>query len=138
MAQTNATDPSETSELFDAGLGRSVGQKTAADWLREKVAQFSARCREASDWIQRKLASLTNGTGTDLHIGAISTPRNFQRHALPAELLQGLHRIDTQKKQAVATADFIESVDIPFNIPVSQQGEDELAFDAYAKLCKQD
>ena len=138
MAQTNATDPSETSELFDAGPGRSVGQKTAADWLREKVAQFSARCREASDWIQRKLASLTNGTGTDLHIGAISTPRNFQRHALPAKLLQGLHRIDTEKKQAVATADFIESVDIPFNIPVSQQGEDELAFDAYAKLCKQD
>ncbi|MFM7657956.1 MAG: hypothetical protein ACKO5Z_05145 [Burkholderiaceae bacterium] len=123
--------------------------KQIGTWFRDVGAQFTAFFVGLGEGIASAWTAVKRAFGSEDQaqqaVRHIQQPITAEERAVlqPREQLAnltqpGLHRIDTEKKQAVATADFIESVDIPFNIPVSQQGEDELAFDAYATLCKQD
>jgi len=104
--------------------------------MREVLANFSARCREASEWVQHKWAALSQGSGVDFDIGVISKPRNFQRRQLPDDLLQELRLIDAEKRKASAEVAFIESRDEKPLEALADKDMDEQAFENYTKLCR--
>lgn len=131
-----STDPSAAADPFDSRPGGNTPEKSVLDRMREALASFSVRCREASEWVQQKWAALSQGSGVDLDIGVISKPRNFKQRKLPNDLLQELSLIDAKKRKASAEAAFIQSRDV---IPQQASADkDEQAFETYTKLCKQE
>ncbi|MEY2824854.1 MAG: hypothetical protein RLZ64_1392 [Pseudomonadota bacterium] len=131
-----STNPSAAADPFDSRPGGDIREKSVLDRMREVLTNFSARCREASEWVQQKWAVLSQGSGVDFDIGVISKPRNFQRRQLPDDLLQGLLRIDAEKRKASAEVAFIESRDeIPLEA-LADKDMDEQAFENYTKLCR--
>lgn len=131
-----STNPSAVADLFDSRPGGDTRERSVFDRMREVLANFSARCREASEWVQHKWAALSQGSGVDFDIGVISKPRNFQRRQLPDDLLQELRLIDAEKRKASAEVAFIESRDeIPLEA-LADKDMDEQAFENYTKLCR--
>lgn len=131
-----STNPSAVADLFDSRPGGDTREKSVLDRMREVLANFSARCREASEWVQHKWAALSQGSGVDFDIGVISKPRNFQRRQLPDDLLQELLRIDAEKRKASAEVAFIESRDEKPLEALADKDMDEQAFENYTKLCR--
>ena len=133
-----STDPIVAADLFDSRPGGDTREKSVFDRMRETLAHFSERCREASEWLQQKWAGLSHGTGIELHIGQISMPRSFKQRELPNEILHELRLIDAEKRKASAEVAFIQSLDlIPKEVP-SDKDVDEQAFETYTKLCRQE
>ena len=131
-----STNPSAAADLFDSRPGGDTRERSVFDRMREVLANFSARCREASEWVQQKWAVLSQGSGVDFDIGVISKPRNFQRRQLPDDLLQELRLIDAEKRKASAEVAFIESRDEKPLEALADKDMDEQAFENYTKLCR--
>ena len=131
-----STNPSAAADLFDSRPGGDTRERSVFDRMREVLANFSARCREASEWVQHKWAALSQGSGVDFDIGVISKPRNFQRRQLPDDLLQELRLIDAEKRKASAEVAFIESHDEKPLEALADKDMDEQAFENYTKLCR--
>ena len=131
-----STNPSAAADLFDSRPGGDTRERSVFDRMREVLANFSARCREASGWVQQKWAALSQGSGVDFDIGVISKPRNFQRRQLPDDLLQELRLIDAEKRKASAEVAFIESRDEKPLEALADKDMDEQAFENYTKLCR--
>ena len=106
--------------------------------MRAKLSHFSARCREAYDWVSKKWSELTSGSSAERQMVSISKPRNFQHRSLPSELAQGLQNLESEKKQATAQTAFIQSADKPPVLANIEKDADEQAFDQYARLQKLD